>query len=230
MNSRKGKVIVVEGCDGSGKATQTQKLYDRLISEGYKVRKVEYPNYESDSSALVKMYLKGCFGTKPEDVNPYVASTFYAVDRFASYKMEWQEFYLNGGIIIADRYSTANMIHQASKISNLEEREKFLDWVWEFEFKTFGLPIPDCVVFLDMPPEFSRELMLERANKITGDIDKDIHEKDFEYLMRSYNTSNEISKKYNWLKINCIFNNKVKTIDKIHNEIYESLKVQILNI
>lgn len=229
MHLKKGKVIVVEGCDGSGKATQTQRLYERLVSEGYKVRKVEYPNYKSESSALVKMYLNGCFGNRPEDVNPYVASTFYAVDRFASYKMEWQKFYLDGGIVIADRYSTANMIHQASKIDDLEEKNKFLDWVWEFEFKTFGLPVPDCVVFLDMPPEFSKLLMAERVSKMTGDIDKDIHEKDYEYLVHSYNTSNEISKKYNWLKINCVYDNKIKTIEIIHDEIYKNLKEQILD-
>ncbi|MBI6873169.1 dTMP kinase [Clostridium aciditolerans] len=229
MGLKKGKVIVIEGCDGSGKATQTQRLYERLINEGYRVKKVEYPNYESESSALVKMYLNGSFGKNPEDVSPYVASTFYAVDRFASYKTDWKEFYLSGGIVIADRYTTANMIHQASKIHDLEEKNKFLDWVWEFEFKIFELPVPDCVVFLDMPPECSRELMTERVSKMTGDIDKDIHEKDYEYLIHSYNTSCEISQKYDWLTINCVDDGKIKSIDKIHNELYENLKKRVLD-
>lgn len=229
MNLKKGKVIVIEGCDGSGKATQTQKLYERLMKENYEVKKVEYPNYDSESSALVKMYLGGSFGTKPEDVNPYVASTFYAVDRFASYKTDWKDFYQNGGVIIADRYTTANMIHQASKIHDPQERKKFLEWVWEFEFNTFELPVPDCVIFLDMPPKYSKMLMQERANKITGESDKDIHEKDYEYLTNSYNNSCEVSQRYNWNRISCIKDNQVKTIEEIHNEIYEEVKEKILN-
>lgn len=227
MSLPKGKVIVIEGCDGSGKATQTNKLYERLLKEGYKVKKVEYPNYDSNSSALVKMYLNGEFGDDPEDVNPYVASTFYAVDRFASYKTGWKKFYDEGGIIIADRYTTANMVHQASKIRNLEEKEKFLTWLWEFEFKTFGLPVPDCVFFLDMPPEYSRRLMEERNNKITGDKDKDIHEKDYNYLVHSYNNSCEISERYNWNKIRCVRNEKIKSIEEIHNEIYKEIKEEM---
>ncbi|MBC2581244.1 thymidylate kinase [Clostridium sp. DJ247] len=227
MSSKKGKVIVIEGCDGSGKATQTQKLYDRLVLEEYNVKKVEYPNYNSQSSALVKMYLGGCFGDKPEDVNPYVASTFYAVDRFASYKIHWKEFYEDGGIIIADRYTTANMIHQASKIKDLDERNKFLDWLWDFEFKNFQLPIPDCVIFLDMPPEYSKGLMSDRANKITGDDDKDIHEKDYNYLAHSYNSSKDVAKKYNWHRVQCIKDCKIKSIEDIHNEIYEKVKTII---
>lgn len=227
MSLLKGKVIVIEGCDGSGKATQTNKLYERLSIEGYKVKKVEYPNYNSDSSALVKMYLKGEFGSDPEDVNPYVASTFYAVDRFASYKTDWKKFYDDGGIIIADRYTTANMVHQASKITNLEEKSDFLNWLWEFEFKIFGLPLPDCVFFLDMPPEYSRKLMEERANKITGDKDKDIHEKDYDYLVHSYNNSCEISEKYNWYTIRCVIDENIKSIEDIHDEIYKEIKERI---
>lgn len=230
MNLKKGKVIVIEGCDGSGKATQTQKLYDRLASDKYNIRKIEYPNYKSQSSALVKMYLSGCFGHNPEDVNAYAASTFYAADRFASYKMEWEGFYKNGGIIIADRYTTANMIHQASKIDDLKEREKFLDWLWEFEFKIFGLPIPDCVIFLDMPPKYSIELMKERANKITGDEDKDIHEKDYSYLISSYNNSCEISEKYKWQRIRCVCNSKIKSVEDIHNEVYAKVRKILLDI
>lgn len=229
MNLKKGKVIVIEGCDGSGKATQTQKLYERLMKENYKVKKIEYPNYDSESSALVKMYLGGLFGNKPEDVNPYVASTFYAVDRFASYKIDWKDFYDNGGIIIADRYTTANMIHQASKINDLEERKKFLDWLWNFEFSTFELPTPSCVIFLDMPPKYSKMLMKERANKITGENDKDIHEKNYEYLIDSYNNSCEVSEKYKWHRISCVKEEQIKTIEEIHNEIYEEVRQKILS-
>lgn len=222
-----GKVIVIEACDASGKATQTKKLFQRLIEEKYKVRKVEYPNYKSSSSALVKMYLNGEFGDSPEDVNPYVASTFYAVDRFASYKREWQDFYKEGGIIIADRYTTANMVHQASKIENEEAKENFLDWLWDFEFVKFGLPVPDCVIFLDMPPKFSQRLMEERKNKFTGGSKKDIHEKDIKYLANSYINSCKVAEKYDWNKINCVHENNLKSIEQIHQEIYEVVTQEI---
>ena len=119
----KGKLIIIEsGSDASGKATQTEKLYKRLVSENYKVKKITFPDYDSDSSALVKMYLKGDFGNNPEDVNPYVASTFYAVDRFASYKTKWGKNYDYGEIILADRYTTSNMVHQAAKIQDLSKK------------------------------------------------------------------------------------------------------------
>lgn len=223
MSKKKGIVIVIEGCDGSGKATQTQRLYERLLKEDCKVKKVEYPNYKSDSSALVKMYLKGDFGENPEDVNPYVSSTFYAVDRFASYNTEWKEFYEEGGIIIADRYTTANMVHQASKIKSIKERDKFLDWLWDFEFRIFELPVPDCVIFLDMPPEYSKKLMEKRANKFTGHNEKDIHEKDYEYLVQSYNNSCSVAEKYKWHRIRCVENENVKTIEEISKEISKEI-------
>ena len=124
----KGKLIIIEGSDGSGKATQTEKLYDRLKQNNYNIKKVEYPNYKSESSSLVKMYLRGDFGKDATDVDPYVCSTFFAVDRYASFKTEWEEFYNNGGIIICDRYTTSNMIHQASKME-VEERDKYLEWL-----------------------------------------------------------------------------------------------------
>ena len=124
-----GKLFIIEGLDGSGKETQTKKLYERLKEEGYMIKKVEYPNYKSDSSALVKMYLNGDFGKSADDVNAYISSTFFAVDRYASYKTEWQEFYQSGGIILADRYTSSNMIHQASKMENKKERQQFLNWL-----------------------------------------------------------------------------------------------------
>lgn len=223
----KGKLIVIEGTDGSGKATQTENLYKELLTYNKKVKKVEYPNYKSESSALIKMYLSGEFGQEPSSVNAYTASTFYAVDRFASYKKEWQSFYEDGGIIIADRYTTSNMIHQAVKIMDVQAKDKFLDWLWDFEFEKFQLPIPDCVIFLDMPAEYSRNLMKNRSNKFTGHKEKDIHESNYEYLLQSYNNSKYIAEKYNWKKINCIDEDRIKTIDEIHHDIIKIIKEYI---
>jgi len=218
-----GKLIVIEGTDSSGKNTQSKLLYKRLADEGYNIKKVEYPNYASDSSALVKMYLGGAFGSNPEDVNPYVASTFFAVDRFASYKMEWKSFYEGGGIVIADRYTTSNMVHQASKIDDAEEKDRFLQWLWDFEFNKFSLPVPDCVFFLDMPVEISSRLMEKRNNKINGQEEKDIHEKDRVFLERSYKNACFVAEKYKWERIRCVRGEAVRTIEEIHEEIYEKV-------
>ena len=216
-----GKLIIIEsGSDASGKATQTRKLYDRLVKDGYKVRKVEYPNYNSESSALVKMYLRGDFGAKATDVDPYVASTFFAADRYASFKTEWEQFYNEGEIILADRYTTSNMVHQASKMDK-EDRDKYINWLVDFEFNMYKIPKPDCVVFLDVPVEFSRKLMENRKNKITGEEKKDIHESDIKYLEQSYNNSLYIASKYDWKKINCVEDNILRSIDSIHEEIYK---------
>ncbi|MFC0892253.1 MULTISPECIES: dTMP kinase [Clostridium] len=223
-SSLKGKLIVIEGCDGSGKATQTEILYKRLLKEKYDITKVEYPDYASNSSALVKMYLNGDFGKDPEDVNAYAASTFYSVDRFASYKMKWKKFYDQGGIVLADRYTTANMIHQASKIDDLKEKNKFLGWLWDFEFNIFELPVPDCVIFLDMPPEYSRQLVVHRDNKFTGNSIKDIHESNYRYLTKSYENALYISDRYNWNKVSCVQNGKIKSVDEVHKDIYFLVK------
>lgn len=225
----KGKMIVIEACDGSGKETQTGRLFERLKDEGYNIKKIKFPDYDDDSSALVKMYLNGEFGEKPGDVSPYIASTFYAVDRYASYIRKWKSFFDEGGIILADRYTTANMVHQASKIENEEEKHKFLDWLWNFEYNIFGLPEPDCVVFLDMPPEFSVKLIENRNNKITGDNEKDIHEKDIDYLKKSYRNSCTIAEKYNWNKIECVKEDRIKSIEEIHREIYKIVKKSLNN-
>ncbi|KLU67906.1 thymidylate kinase [Desulfosporosinus acididurans] len=219
----KGKLIVIEAGDGSGKATQTKLLFERLKAENYTIKKVEFPNYKSDSSTLIKMYLKGEFGRNPNDVNPYAASTFYTVDRYASYKKEWEEFYLGGGIILADRYTTSNMVHQASKLLDKGERKVYLDWLEDLEFQKFKLPVPDCVIFLDMPPHFSQTLMNNRQNKF-GDENKDIHESNYEYLVHSYNTACEIGADYEWKRIDCVSNDKLRSIEEIHNDIYITVK------
>lgn len=220
----KGKLIILEATDGSGKKTQSELLYKRLFEEGHKIKKIEFPDYKNPSSTLVKMYLNGEFGTKPGDVNAYTASTFYAVDRFASYKKEWKEFYENGGIILADRYTTANMVHQASKMDDIKEKDDFLDWLWDFEFGKFQLPKPDCVVFLNMPSEYAAELMKNRKNKINGKQEKDIHEKDKEYLKKSYETACYVAEKYDWIKIDCVEEDKIRSIEKIHDQIYREIK------
>ena len=222
-----GKLIIIEsGSDASGKATQTKKLYERLLKDGYNVRKVEYPNYNSESSALVKMYLRGDFGKRANDVDPYIASTFFSADRYASFKTEWEEFYNNGGIVIADRYTTSNMVHQASKMDK-EDRDKYLDWLVDYEFNLYKIPKPDCVIFLDVPIEFSQKLMENRKNKITGEDKKDIHESDVDYLTKSYNNSLYIADKYNWKKINCVENETLRSIEDIHEEIYKIVKETI---
>ncbi len=218
----KGKLIIIEAGDGSGKATQTKALYDHLVRDGYRVHRIEFPDYEADSSMLVRMYLRGDFGGHAEDVNAFAASTFFAVDRYASFRMKWKEFYDNGDIILADRYTTSNMVHQAVKLTDAKEREAFLDWLWDFEFVKIGLPVPDKVVFLDMDPHVADKLIAARA-KETG-AEKDIHEKDTSYLHRCYAAYLELAEKYDWSKVICSEGGEPRSIVAIHDEVYEAVK------
>lgn len=219
-----GKLYVIDGTDGSGKQTQFEKLQERLTQGKIEYKVVSFPNYESESSSLVKMYLSGKFGKNAKDVSPYIASTFYAADRYATFKTGYQEYYDNGGIILADRYTTANMVHQAGKISDKKEREKFLEWLWDFEFNLYGLPVPTEVFFLNMPVEKSIELMTNRENKFTNEAKKDIHESDPNHLKDAYSAACDVSKKYNWYEIKCVKNNEIRTIEDIHEEIYQEIK------
>lgn len=218
---KKGKLIVIEGTDSSGKETQTAMLFEKLSKEIKKIRKISFPNYNSPACAPVKMYLAGEFGTDAEKVNPYPASTMYAIDRYASYKTDWVNFYKDGGIIITDRYTTSNMVHQASKIDNSKEKEIYLSWLEDLEYNKMEIPRPDLVIFLNMPTETAQKLMAERKNKITGEDKKDIHEKNVEYLKKSHKNACEISKKYSWKEIECVENNRLKTIEEISNEVFE---------
>jgi dTMP kinase len=224
-----GKLIVIEGPDGSGKQTQAEKLFDRLKNEGYKVRKITFPDYESNSSALVKMYLNGEFGSDPAQINPYAAATFYAVDRFASFCVaaSWGEWYKEGSIIIADRYTTSNMAHQAVKIADESEREKFLEWLSDLEFVKFALPIPDIVIFLDVPPEYSQKLISQRNLKTSDITSQDIHEKNAGYLARTHESYLLASEKYGWVKINSAAKEGIRPVDDIHEEIYRIIKNKI---
>lgn len=218
-----GKLIIIEGTDGSGKQTQTGLLYEKLceIKGREKVKKISFPNYDSKASEPVKMYLAGEFGEKADSVNAYAASVLFSVDRFASFKTEWEEFYSSGGIVLSDRYTISNMIHQASKIKDREEREKYLDWLVDLEWNKIGIPEPDLVFFLDIPFDVSQKLMQNRKNKITGDKVKDIHEQDAEYLRNAYNIAKELAIKYKWNIVDCVENDKPRSIEEINGRMME---------
>jgi dTMP kinase len=216
-----GKLIVIEGLDGSGKGTQAKLLFETLEKQGRKVKKISFPVYSSDSSALVKMYLAGQFGSKPGDVNAYAASSFYAVDRFASFKADWGKEYNDDYIIIADRYTTSNGVHQCSKLPQ-EEWNNFMDWLYDYEYKKVGIPKPDAVIYLDMSPEVSQKLMSKRY--MGDESKKDIHEKDKEYLAKSRNAAYFCIGHDDWTKIKCDDGEKPLTIEEISDKIFEVVK------
>ena len=217
MNSEaKGKLIVIEGLDGSGKATQAKLLAEELLQKGFRVREISFPDYGSDSSALVRMYLDGQFGKDPSDVNAYAASSFFAVDRFASYKQKWGEFYNTGGIIIADRYTTSNAIHQCSKLE-ASEWEGFLNWLFNFEYDLLGIPAPDQVIYLKVDPVISQKLMHQRYHG--HDEKKDIHESNLEYLEHSRSAAEYCAGHLGWRTVACVEENGMRSVEDIHAEI-----------
>ncbi len=218
-----GKLIIIEGTDGSGKQTQTTLLYENLKNMGYKVKKISFPNYESNACYPVKMYLAGEFGTN-ESISYYASSSFYAIDRYASFKKEWEQFYNSGGIVISDRYTISNIIHQANRINDESEFNDYCDWLLDFEWNKFKLPKPDLIIFLDVPYKVSNELMKDRLNKITGKEQKDILEADENQKLRAYNTAKKIAEKYDFSVINCVENEKLKSIVQIQSELLEVVK------
>lgn len=216
-----GKLIVIEGLDGSGKSTQYELLSRRLTADGVDFRRVSFPNYDSDASALVKMYLGGEFGDKPGDVNCFAASLFYAVDRYASYKSDWGKFYEAGGNILAARYATSNLVHQLPKLSE-EDWEEFSDWLAETEYKKMGIPAPDLCIMLDVPPEVSAKMMTERYHGDEGK--KDIHEKDKQYQERCRKAAKWAAEKMGWLVIDCTKDGEMLSIEEISDKIYAAVK------
>ena len=213
-----GKLFVIEGVDGSGKATQTNLLYQALSDQYPMVRKISFPNYNNPSSSLIKMYLNGEFGSDPQSVNAFATSVFFAVDRFASFRTDWQSFYQNDGVIIADRYVTSNLVHQAGKISDATEKEYYTHWLFELEYTIFGLPRPTCVLFLDMPPAYSLQLRQQR-NTLKQGLHQDIHESDAHYLEQAYHNAISIAQQQQWHSISCVKNNKIRSVEDIHAEI-----------
>lgn len=191
-----GTLIVIDGLDGSGKNTQSKLLFQKLQSEGKKVRLVSFPDYESPACSPVKMYLGGEFGTDPDAVNSYAASTFFAVDRFASFRLDWKKDYDEGAIIIANRYTTANAIHQLTKLPP-EEHQAFLNWLYDFEFVKLGLPVPDLTLILSIPVEKSLELIDKRGET------KDIHE-NRDHLKKAALAAETCARAWNWKRLSCL--------------------------
>ena len=216
-----GKLIVIEGTDGSGKSTQFGKLTERLRSEGQEFKTLVFPQYSEPSSALIRMYLGGEFGTSPADVNAYAASAFYAVDRYASFKKDWGKWYDQGGLIVSDRYTTSNAVHQTSKEAP-EDRAAYLKWLYEFEYDKLGMPKPDLVIYLDVPTAFTEKLMRQREAQTNTHAD--IHEQDMGYLATCREMGRTAAEFYGWNVIQCVKDDEMRSIDDIHEEIYRLVR------
>ena len=212
-----GKLIVIEGTDGSGKSTQFKLLTQRLEAENYKFQKLVFPQYSEPSSALIRMYLGGEFGLNPADVNAYAASSFYAVDRYASYKKGWGKWYEEGGLVVSDRYTTSNAVHQASKETG-EKQKEFLQWLYDYEYRQLGLPAPDLIIYLDVPTDFTETMM--RRREADTNTHADIHEQDMQYLATCRRTGKAAAEYYGWTVIQCVQDGAMRSIEDIHEEIY----------
>ncbi len=216
-----GKLIVIEGLDGSGKSTQINILSEKVKEKGLKFKQIKLPNYGGESSALVKMYLAGEFGKNPEDVNAYAASAFYAVDRFASFKTIWKNEYDSGEIILADRYTTSNAYHQMIKQPR-ENWDDYIEWLEDFEYEKIGIPKPDAVIYLDMPIEISQRLMSERYEG--NESKKDVHEANVEYLKACRTAALYAAEKMGWTRIECSLGDNARSIEEIAEDIWQSVK------
>ena len=212
-----GKLIVIEGTDGSGKSTQFRMMSQRLEKENVSFRHIVFPRYSEESSALIRMYLGGQFGSKPSDVNAYAASSFYAVDRYASYKMDWGQWYEDGGLVLSDRYTTSNAVHQASKEPE-DKQAAFLHWLYDFEYDKLQLPRPDLTIYLDVPTDFTEKML--RSREASTNTTADIHEQDMTYLATCRETGRKAAQYYGWTVIQCVKDGAMRSIEDIHEEIY----------
>ena len=213
----KGKLIVLEGIDGSGKSTQYRRLCQRMENDKIDYNHIVFPRYDKESSALLRLYLGGAFGTDPGDVNAYTASTFYAVDRFASYRDDWGKIYENGGLILSDRYTTSNAVHQGCKLPD-DELPDFFNWLADLEYVKMGLPRPDLVIYLDVDIETATRRMRRREAK--NNTQADIHEKDTAYLERCLRTAGMAAEHYGWVRIPYKKDGAEREADEKNAEIY----------
>lgn len=225
VNKTKGRIIVIEGLDGSGKGTQSKILMKKL-AEKYKVKKISFPDYESPASAPVRMYLGGEFGDDPSCVNSFAAASFYAVDRVASFLKDWKKDYEEGTVFVLDRYTTSNMVYMPSKLP-CEQWDDFLSWLSDFEYERLGLPRPDGVIYLDMPTEVSQKLMSGRYN--SDESKKDLHEKNVDFLNACRKSALYAAQNQGWSVISCSENGEPRTIEEISQEVY-STACRLLNL
>ena len=216
-----GRLIVFEGTDGSGKATQSRLLCEHLKRENIPYKNINFPRYGQPSAAMVQEYLDGRLGRHPGDVNAYAASLMFSMDRYASYKQDWGPFYEAGGLVVADRYTTSNAVHQASKLPE-GERKAFLDWLFDTEYRLLELPKPDLVIYLDMPTEIT-EKMMRRREAATG-THADIHEQDEAYLKSCRDAAREIVRDCGWTVIRCARDDEPRTVEDIHDEVYRTVR------
>ena len=217
----KGKVIVLEGLDGSGKSTQLDLAVSYLKENGVNCRKLSFPNYDSVSGMLVEGYLKGeisCDGRN----GAYAASVIYAIDRYTSCVADWKEYYESGGVIVSGRYTTSNAIYQLTKVPE-EERGEFLDWLFDLEYNKMGLPKPDMVIFLDMPVEVSQKLIEQRY--LGDSTKKDIHEKNVGFLRECRKNALTVAERFKWEIISCADKTAPRSIEDIFAEICTYLRV-----
>jgi len=212
-----GRLIVFEGIDGSGKSTQFDLLCSRLSSEGSDFKRVRFPRYDEPSSALIRMYLGGEFGDDPDAINAYAASSFFAVDRYASFIQDWRQYYEDGGLILTDRYTTSNAIHQGAKLAT-GQRERFFSWLYEYEFQLMGLPEPDLVFYMDIDASRAAR-RLEHRQAETGKAG-DIHEKDIVYLEYCSQSGRQAAEHYGWRRVDCFHEDRERTEKDIHEEIF----------
>lgn len=216
-----GTLIVLEGTDGCGKSTQFARLCAHLQQRGAAFQHLKFPQYEQESSALIRMYLAGEFGSRPGDVNGYAASAFYAVDRYASYKKVWGDWYEGGGLVLADRYTTSNAIHQASKVPP-DEREAFFRWLYDFEYGKLGLPRPDLVLYLDVPTEYTVGMLRSREEQTSTQAD--IHEQDTAYLRTCRESGAQAAQVLGWCRVQCVRDGAMRSIEDIHGEIWAQVE------
>lgn len=214
-------LYIIEGIDGSGKSTQIAMLKQRLEDDGIKVLALKFPVYEDLSSGPVRMYLSGELGSDPNQINAYAASSFYAIDRYASYKKTWEKDYLAGTTIISDRYTISNIIHQSSKVED-NKRDDFVNWLYDYEHNKLGIPVPDRVFYLDVPPSITMKNVEDRYEKNGGK--KDIHENNNEYLEKCYKTGCFYCEKLNMFRVECVKRGKQKSAKEINDIIYNEIK------
>ena len=208
-------LIVLEGIDGSGKSTQFSLLRSHLETQGKDFSCLRFPQYDKASSALLQMYLQGEFGQNPNDVNAYAAATFYAVDRFASYRQVWKEDFLAGKLILADRYTTSNAVHQGAKLHGMAQND-FFSWLDDFEYQKMELPRPNIVLYLDISLEIALENVAKRQAQ-TGQWD--IHEAGNDYLASCLLAAQQAADFFGWQKISCVHEGKMRPQEDIFQDI-----------